>query len=448
MTQTKPNEPDAIPKKEDSPSQPAAPAFDPGQTRLLPPKTASEKLEGGSGPGISPHVAPGMLKTEKPWQPVLDWFRNLSQASIIWISFSITLVFVVVLVLLIFQSRQTSKTFTPAADEQLNAAGTAAGGAGSGSATGAARQAKPIVVLTDDEYVGQAPLAAKSGGPVISETSDPELAAMVDALKKRTALSADSKVTGRDGIVTRISKGEFRGFKISVEEKIEKQKVLSEAVVVTMPQKGYVKTVNRVLDSIRESDPERFRRELRNAGLEIVASPPQPGSQFMQVQLRAVAVFGKEVAADFLLSGKSVGKIFLGMPTTRLENMLLSTYVVLKRKVLVNDIYHDVYKVLDQSNEPLFFVYENQGRIWGIAIISDIFKTAKGIGIGSSLGQIRTSYPRVEMGLSEKKIPYVRVDGVEGLFVIQNEGVDIVRGIFPSHIKVISVLIGRSLEFE
>ena len=249
-----------------------------------------------------------------------------------------------------------------------------------------ARQAaKPSMLLTDDEFAGQAPMAVKASGPVISAAIDPELAAMVDALKIRLKISADSKSTSRGNIVTRISKGDFRGFKINVEEKIENQNMFSEETTVITPKKGFIKTVNRVLESIKDSDLERFAVELRNAGLEIIKLPLQPGNNVFQVQFKAVSIFGKPIANDLLISGKSVGKISLGMPTTQLETMLLSSYIVLKRKVLVNDIYYDVYKILDQSNEPLFFIYENKGRVWGISIISEIFKTAKGIGIGSQL---------------------------------------------------------------
>jgi hypothetical protein len=136
------------------------------------------------------------------------------------------------------------------------------------------------------------------------------------------------------------------------------------------------------------------------------------------------------------------------MPTAQLETMLLSSYIVLKRKVLVNDIYYDVYKILDQSNEPLFFVYENKGRVWGISIISEIFKTEMGIGIGSNLGSMRINYPRVNMGISEKKTPFVKIDDIDGLFVMQSEGVDIRKQIFPSKTLFISILIGNSPEFE
>lgn len=291
-------------------------------------------------------------------------------------------------------------------------------------------------------------MVVKASGPVISAAIDPELAAMVDALKIRLKILEDSKSTNRGNIITKVTNGNFRGFKINIEEKIENQNTFSEEVTVITPKKGFIKTVNRVLESIRDSDLERFAVELQNAGLEIVELPLQPGNKVFRVQFEAASIFEKPIAADLLISGKNVGEISLGMPTAQLEAMLLSSYIVLKRKVLVNDIYYDVYKILDQSNEPLFFVYENKGRVWGISIISEIFKTAKGIGIGSSLGDMRINYPRVNVGISEKKIPFVKIDDVDGLFVIQSEGVDIIKQIFPSKTKIVSILIGNSLEFE
>ena len=450
MTETKPTDSNPVPEADHPQAPPAAAAFDPGQTRLLPPKTVLEKQDAGRGPGLRPGAAPGMVAAVKPWRAVLDWFKNLSQASIIWISFSIILVFLVVLILLIVQSGQKSKLFKSAATEPIAAAGENHGSVMGGlSPSYSSRQTgKSVHVLTDDEFAGTAPMVVRANGPVFSAAIDPELAALADALKKRSQMSADSGTVPRGNSAARVSKGEFRGFKVSVEEKIENREIRSEEVTVTMPRKGLIKTVNRVLESVREIDLDGLVSELQHAGLEVVTLPVEAKSNVLRVQLRAVGIFGKPVEAELLLSGKSVGKIFLGMPTARLENMLFSSYVVLKRKVLVNEIYHDVYKVLDQSNEPLFFVYENKGRIWGIAIISEIFKTDKGIGIGSSLGSIRVNYPRVSLGVSDKKIPYVKVDGVDGLFVIQSDGVNVAKRIFPNQTKVVSIMIGNSLEFE
>jgi hypothetical protein len=356
----------------------------------------------------------------------------------------------VVFFLQIIRGRQKNNTIKPEEGEQIETAGETdkMGSSGMQKNISARRTAIPITPLTDDEFIGQAPMVVKSNGPVISAAIDPELAAMVDALKKRLQIVADTKSTSRGNIVTKVTKGDFRGFKINLEERIENQNTISEEVTVTLPKKGFIKTVNRVLDSIRESDLDRFSVELQKAGLEIINLPLQPGNNVFQVQFKTVSIFGKPIAHDFLISGKNVGKISLGMPAIQMETLLLPSYIVLKRKMLFNDIYYDVYKIIDQSNEPLFFVYESKGRVWGISIISDVFKTEKGIGIGSSLGDMRINYPLINAGISEKRTPFVKIDGMEGLFIIRSEGVNVSKRIFPGKTKIISILIGNSPEFE
>jgi hypothetical protein len=454
MTKTKPIEPiepNTIPEPDNSVEQLSAAAVDPSQTKMLPQQNAAVSKQGIENTATIDTASSGGLAAEsKPASPSIGWFKKLSQSAIIWISLSIILIFLAVFFLLIMQGQHKNKILKPIAGEQIEETGNN----NSINASGALKNklgrqaARSTLLLTDDEFAGQAPIVVKASGPVISAAIDPEVAAMVDALKIRLKISTDSQSISRGNTITKITKGEFRGFKINVEEKNENQNKFSEEVSIITPKKGYIKTVNHILDSIRDSDLERFAEELRNAGLEIIKPLLQSGGNVFQVQLKVASIFGKPTASDLLISGKSVGKISLGMPTTQLETMLLSSYIVLKRKVLVNDIYYDVYKILDQSNDPLFFIYENEGQVWGISIISEIFKTDKGIGINSSLGNMRINYPRVYMGISEKKTPFVKIDGVDGLFVIQNEGVDIMKHIFPSKTKIISILIGNSLEFE
>jgi hypothetical protein len=451
MTENISREPGAFPEPDELKKQQPGAALDPGQTRLLPPTAAVGEHKLGDSPAIDPAVVSGLIDGTGSVGAKKGWFKKLSQPQIIWISLAIILIFLAVFLLLIIQGRHKNKILKPLAGEQLEEAGKINNIDASGilKSNLARRQvAGPILLLTDDELVGQAPMAVRASGPVISAAVDPELAAMVDALKIRLKIITDSKSTSRGNIVTKVYKGDFRGFMINVEEKTENQNAFSEEVAVSTPKKGFIKTVNRVLQSIQGSDLERFALELKDAGLEISKPPLQPGSPFFQVQFKVKSIFGKAVAGDLLISGNSLGKISLGMPTAQLETMLLSSYIVLKRKVLVNDIYYDVYKILDQSNEPLFFVYENKGRVWGISIISEIFKTGKGIGIGSSLGDLRINYPRLNVGISDKKTPFVKIDGLDGLFVMQNEGVDIKRQILPNTTKVISILVGNSLEFE
>jgi hypothetical protein len=42
----------------------------------------------------------------------------------------------------------------------------------------------------------------------------------------------------------------------------------------------------------------------------------------------------------------------------------------------------------------------------------------------------------------------VQLEGVDGLFIIQGEGIDFAKKVFPNGNKIISILIGNSPEFE
>lgn len=304
------------------------------------------------------------------------------------------------------------------------------------------------IILTDDAFAGQAPRQVKANGPVISQDIDPQLAALADAFRKRLEISQGSQMIVRGNGLTKTGKGEFRGFKITAIEKIENQKVVYAKITVTTPKRGVIKSVNRVLEMVKETDFSRIGIEIQNAGLEYFMLPAQPAEKTVSMQLRSIRFLDKPISREWLISGKSVGGITLGMSIAQMEKLFVESHVVLKRRILVNEIYFDVYKILDRNNEPLFYVYENKGKVWGISLISEIFKTEKGIGIGSSLGAMRINYPTIKLGYSEKKTPFVHLEGTAGLFIIQGSGVDFLKKVFPNENKVISILIGDSPEFE
>ncbi len=292
--------------------------------------------------------------------------------------------------------------------------------------------------LTDEPFAGQAPLAVRTGGPIISSEIDPQLAALADALRIRVQIMQGSQSLVRGTTVTRTTKGDYRGFRVSALEKSENGTVVAEETRVESPKKALIKTVNHVLEAVQKTDFPGFLSEIRNAGLEFSPAPVPAGKNIYRAQLRPIAAWGTPIAGELLIAGKSVGRITLGMPVDRMKNQLLASYIILKRKVLINDVYYDVYKILDQGNEPLLYVYEKDGKVWGISIISNAFKTAKGIGIGNSLEQMRINYPIIKLAYSEKRTPFVQVDDVAGIFIVQGE----------AEKKIISILVGDSPEFE
>ena len=122
------------------------------------------------------------------------------------------------------------------------------------------------IILTDDAFAGQAPASVRANGPLISQDIDPQLAALADALKKRLELLQGSQMVVRGNMQTKITKGEFRGFKINAIEKIENQNVVSSEITVTTPKHGYIKSVDNVLETVKETDFSRVGLEIQRCG--------------------------------------------------------------------------------------------------------------------------------------------------------------------------------------
>jgi hypothetical protein len=293
-------------------------------------------------------------------------------------------------------------------------------------------------ILTNEVFAGQAPMATGPGDPVISPEIDPQLVALADALRIRVKVMQGSQSIVKGGTILRSIKGDFRGFRVNSLEKMENGVVVSDEIRIETPKKAVIKTVSHLLDSVQKTDFPGLISEMNDAGMEFSPAPVPAGGNIFRGQIRILANWGRPVADEFLISGKSVGPVMLGMPTDRMKNQLLAAYIILKRKVLVNDKYYDVYKILDRTNEPLLYVYEKDRRVWGISIISAAFKTERGIGIGNTLDQMRIHYPVVRLSYSEKKTPFVQVDEVAGIFIIQGDGEK----------RIISILVGDSPEFE
>jgi hypothetical protein len=293
-------------------------------------------------------------------------------------------------------------------------------------------------ILTDEPFAGRAPLAARASGPLASLEIDAQLAALVDALRIRVQVMHGSQSVVRNQMASTITRGEYRGFKVQALEKRENNRIVAEEAQVITPKNGLIKTVGRVLAVLQKTDLPGVLAEIKAAGMDFSPIPPLGGEAHVRGRLRITGPWGKTLPRELLISGNGVGGLTLGVPVAGMNDRLLATYSVLKRKVLVKDSYHDVYKVMDQAGEPLFYIYEREGKVWGISIIGESFRTEQGIGINSTLDQIRLHYPRVTLAYSGKKTPFVRVDGVEGIFIVQNE----------VEKKVISIQLGASPEFE
>lgn len=291
-------------------------------------------------------------------------------------------------------------------------------------------------VLTAEPFAGEAPLASRASGPLSSRADDPQLAALTEALMKRVQIMQGFRDTVAKGQIMRSTKGEYRGFRVSALENLVNGAAVHSEITLSTPNKGVIRTVNRVLQQLDRTDLNGVLSEVRAAGLETI--PLAATGDVFRVHLRPVRPWGKPTAAERLIAAKAAGTIMLGMPVAGIKGKLGATGNVLKRKILVNDAYYTVYKATDSNGEPLFYAYEKEGRVSGISVVSPAYRTESGIGIGSSLNQMRISYPEVRLSHSDKKAPFARVQGIDGIFILQSD----------ARQEVAAILIGESPEFE
>jgi hypothetical protein len=429
--------PDNIPSDPNRPPEPPAPPEAPlrlpPEAMVAEPRPAPTTLYGGEARRPVQVPRGDVPRPLVPRQPGLS--------ANVWGMIAAVAGLLLVLVFIATRSGKKAEPVPPAAPEPQAGEGT---GELSGYAAYVARNKALIQkryeqqVLTAEPFAGEAPLAVRPAGPLLSPEGDPQLAALAEALAIRVRIMSGVQTTTRGGQTQRAAKGEYRGFRVTALEKLERGAVSYSEVTVVTPGKRTLKTVNRVLQALEKGDLAGVLAEVQAAGLEFAPLPVPAGRDVFRAQLLPVRPWGKAVEAGLLISGREVGAVALDAPVARIAGSLMPSFRVLKRKVLVGESYRDVFKVIDAGGDPLFYVYEKDGRVWGITIVSPVFRTAAGIGIGSTLDRMRLEYPQVRISHTAKGAPIARVEGIEGSFILQSD----------EKPEVIAVLVGQSPEIE
>lgn len=312
-----------------------------------------------------------------------------------------------------------------------------------------ARQQPKKIVLAREALTGEAVLQVRAKGPLISDERDPEIAAVGEALRARVELLNGIRRTRarRGGGIIETSAGRFQGFRINSTRIKNGDKITKDEIIVTTPSKGIFVIRGNILDAWRRCSYEMITRDLENAGI-TVAKSVDPAKGVVSVQLSISELKGSSVANNFLISGRRVGRVELDMTIQQMKSVYPENYGYVKKKLEFENNFFYVIKVFDEKNTPLFFVNERDNRVWGIQIISDKYKTGKGIGIGSTLGRLKIYYPNPRIWSTKGSAPLVSVGSVDGVFILQNESVDFERKIFPNSAKITGILIGGSPYLE
>jgi hypothetical protein len=309
-------------------------------------------------------------------------------------------------------------------------------------------QAEPApkkYILTEGDLSGEAPLKVRAKGALVSDEKDPEIAAVGEALRTRVEMlhGIKSRTTNRGGIVTETSSGTFQDFRINSTRIKSDGKITKDEIIVTIPSKGIFIIRDNMLDAWRNCNYETIMQDLINAGIGIdIRRDAVKG--IVNVKLSITTLKGIPAANDYLISGRKVGSIELEMTILRMKATLPANYNYVKKRIEYDNEFYNVIKVFDEKKNPLFFVNEQDSKVWGIQIISGKYTTEKGIGIGSTLGRLKIYYPNPKIWSYKGSAPLVSVAGLAGVFVLENEGIDFEKQVFPNNTKIASIVIGGS----
>jgi hypothetical protein len=300
-------------------------------------------------------------------------------------------------------------------------------------------------VLAEGDLSGEAPLKVRAKGALISEEKDPEIAAVGEALRTRIEMlyGIKSRRTSGGRAVTETASGTFQGFRVNSTRIKSGGKFTKNEIIVTTPSKGIFVIRDNMLDAWRNCTYEKIMQDLVNSGIE-VEKQRDPVKGFVNVKLSVTTLKGIPAANDYLIAGRRVGRIELDMTILRMKATLPANFSYVKKRIEFENEFYNVIKVFDEKKNPLVFVNEKDSKVWGIQTISGKYNTAKGIGIGSTLGRLKIYYPNPKIWFIKGSAPLVSVEGLAGVFVLQNEGIDFKKRIFPNSTKITSILIGGS----
>lgn len=305
---------------------------------------------------------------------------------------------------------------------------------------------QPEYELSEDSLQGAAPMTVKPDGPVISAEIDPEIAAAVDALKIRTNIIEGSSTKIKDGLATTISSGTFMRFRVNHTLQEKNGETFKDEITVITPSNGVITVKGKILDSMKKTDYKTFVNDLKAAGMEMIKSVP-PGESVIKIQLRMTEALDHTVSPDFLIGPRSVGPIELGMPLNKMKSILSKTYEIVQKRIAQDDVYYDTFKVLYSQNQPLFFIIGSGGKVLGIQVLSDKFKTSRGIGLGNKLGEFRVVYlknGKVTISSTLSGIPFAFSSGLVVRFYLQGEGLNFSSQVFPDDLKISGIIVGNS----
>ncbi|MDQ1354796.1 MAG: hypothetical protein QG657_5105, partial [Acidobacteriota bacterium] len=256
----------------------------------------------------------------------------------------------------------------------------------------------------------------------------------------------NSAMKTKDGIITTTTTGTFMGFKVTHTLQQRGGEVLKDEIAMTTPSRGQITVKGNILDSMTKINYQTFLNDLKNAGLEVIKTP-LPDEGIINVQLRVTGSLVPVVNPDFLIGSSSVGAVDLGMPVKKMESLLSRKYELVFKRLADEGTYYDTFKVLGPGGHPLFYIIGTNGKVSGIQVVSEKFKTSRGVGIGNKLGEFRICYlqnGKMTVSSTLAGNPFASIGGIHAQFFLQGRGLNFASQIFPDDLKISDILLGTS----
>jgi hypothetical protein len=306
----------------------------------------------------------------------------------------------------------------------------------------AAREPAPqLFPLNVDDLMGISPLNVAAKGAVFSDEMDPEIVAIAKALKSRIKIYNGEKTRKYRNTTTQTITGRFRGFSVKSVVSYKNEDKIKDQLTLVAPSKGSLIVENDVLISAKKIDYERFFRDLRRAGIQVIrkADPNQSGD--FRVQLALTPLPNQTVPEAKMIAFNRAGPVQLGMRSTQLDRVVPPRYNIVRKKILVDDQYVNVHKIFNERNKALLLLSVSDNRIKTVQIIDASFKTSQGIGIGNTLADLKISHLDLTMGKTKENVVYAVIKGINAKFMLSGSGADFNKQIFPNNMKITSIVL-------
>ncbi len=272
--------------------------------------------------------------------------------------------------------------------------------------------------INNTDLSGKAQIKIRKKGAIFSELEDSKTVAITYALLKRIEVLGGMKQKKTKGILTKQWRGNLRGYRLTGFRKHKTDQEFTENLTLVTPASGRLSVINGVLASVKKVTFENFIKSLEAKGI-LIKDIESTDENQVELNLDFKAdnkAFGKK---DFLLSSSGIFGVKGGGGIESIGLNLPKGFRDIPKEIEVNETtFYKIHKIHDDKFQPLFYVKEWENKIANVEITSPRIKIREGIGIGSTIGELRILFPELTIAVTKGKVVVVQYPEIGGYFIV------------------------------